>query len=258
MKFKEEIQKNLLLIEIGEFSSVSDNPLITEEQEKIFIQKRTPELNHLVDFKKSQKAKSAWRRHRYDYMTGIKKFHNSTKGKKFHRQLGTFLATHNFTDSILNQGLISEINKTDESLDKFCQNKLDFGYVSIADTAATLKALSSLKTHILIEAEFFKPLFEEYSFRCLLEDSTEVLKSLEDSLLCGYDKRIAIADLEFLFRITDNAHLPLVAEKLNLDISHINERYNASRQSLEAKGYNQDMDGFFILTYTKMLNNLSK
>lgn len=258
MKFKEDIQKNLLLLEIGEFSSISESPTITEEQEKIFIQKRTPELNHLIDFKKSQKAKSAWRRHRYDYMTGIKKFHNSTKGKKFHRQLGTFLSTHNFTDSILDQGLISDLNKADENLDSFCQNKIDWGYVNVADTAATLKALSSLKTHILIEAEFFKPIFEEYSFRCLLDDSTDVLRSLETVLLSGNEKKIPIEDIEFLFRITDNAHLPFVAEKMNLDISHVNEKYNAAMQSLEAKGYNQDMDGFFILTYKKMLNILSK
>lgn len=256
MKFREDFEKNLLLVEIGESGLIADNPTITEEQEKVFLKKRDPELNKLIDFRKSQKAKSAWRRNRYNYMNGINKFHDSTKGKKFHRQLGNFLAMHNFTDSILDGGVISTVNKSDESLDSFCRSRIDFGYINTADTAATLKAISSLRTHILIESEYFKPLFEEYSFRCLLEDAAETLKGLEESLLDGYEKKIAISDLEFIFRTTNNSHFPDVAEKLNMSETYFQTRWNAAKQSLTARDWSPDMDGFFVVTYSTMLKNL--
>lgn len=60
-----------------------------------FIKKRKSLLNDLkkdlFDFRKSQDAKAAWRKNRYKMMKGIKSWHKSIAGKRFHRKLGYFL-----------------------------------------------------------------------------------------------------------------------------------------------------------------------
>lgn len=58
-----------------------------------FIKKRKILIKGIKDRKKAEKSKSDWRSNRFKHMRGIKRFHKSTKGKRFHRDLGRFLAT---------------------------------------------------------------------------------------------------------------------------------------------------------------------
>lgn len=58
-----------------------------------FIKKRKELIKGLKDRKKSNITKKDWQKNRFKHMKGIKKFHKSTRGKRFHRNLGRFLAT---------------------------------------------------------------------------------------------------------------------------------------------------------------------
>lgn len=61
-----------------------------------FIQRQSSRQNLVKDFQKSQKTKQSWVKNRITNMFAIRKWHKSFAGKKFHRQLGRYLAIHNF------------------------------------------------------------------------------------------------------------------------------------------------------------------
>lgn len=58
-----------------------------------FVKHRKMIVPMLKDFRKSQQTKHNWRTNKNSMLKGIKKWHSDPEGKKFHRQLGRFLAT---------------------------------------------------------------------------------------------------------------------------------------------------------------------
>lgn len=105
------------------------------------------------DWRKSKDQKARWRRNRRTYMKGIKKFHKSTEGKKFHRQLGRYIATR-----MTNSENLNEISST---VDDF------------------LTAVSSIRTHLYIDLGYYKPILEEFEYSDLLEEIIPVLNEIE-------------------------------------------------------------------------------
>jgi hypothetical protein len=88
------------------------------------IQRRTHfQKNHAKNGQKSLAAKMAWRTHKGNMVAGIEKFHKSSAGKQFHRNLARFSR----------RGVAEQFNQDDIMM--------------------TAKGLSSCCTHILIEIQ---------------------------------------------------------------------------------------------------------
>jgi hypothetical protein len=193
MKFANDDDKRLFLLEIERFDllpEVDAKWTPSADLVELFIQRRKGLINNLKDFRKSQNAKQAWRTNRYKMMKGIKKFHKSTKGKQMHRSLGRFLATR-FTgdkEAISTKGIIAQ-GRESEAL-------------SLDQVLEVLKALSSLRTHIYIEAEYYMPISEYVEFLEFVEDVLEASFTMERNLL-RFDDNHTEQDIDIIIRAID-------------------------------------------------------
>lgn len=100
-----------------------------------FIKNRKKLIEPYKDFRKSKSAEKGWRSARYNHLKGIRDFAKSVEGKKFHRNLATFLVNRE-PGHLLNRYESSELVST----------------------------LSSFRTHILLELNYYKPLSEEVEY----------------------------------------------------------------------------------------------
>ena len=100
-----------------------------------FIKKRKKLIEPYKDFRKSKDAEKGWRTARYTHLKGIRQFAKSVEGKKFHKNLANFI-TNRETGHFLNRYESSEL----------------------------VSHLSSFRTHILLELNYYKPLSEEVDF----------------------------------------------------------------------------------------------
>ena len=96
------------------------------------IRKKLQIVKKSIDRKKSRDMKNNWRRNKHQLIKGIKKWHQSTQGKRFHRALGRFNALRE--------------NK----------NSLD----AVTDA---LFGLNSIETHLILELKFYEPDIEALS-----------------------------------------------------------------------------------------------
>lgn len=156
MKFKELKDAHLFLFEIGRTDLIEsvkstdwDPP---KELLQEYIKARRALVPQLKDFRKSQTSKENWRKNRFKMKRGIKAFHRSTEGKKFHRSLGRYLATR--------------ISKSGR-------------YGNYDEKYEALKGLSSLRTHIYIDNGYFKPLEEQIDFEFFMDEIIPVTLSEE-------------------------------------------------------------------------------
>jgi len=98
---------------------------------------------HRPDFRRKQSASRSWKLNRARYQKGIDRWHASTSGKRFHRQLGRFLALRAplYKEGLTNEGLSQ------------------LGY---SERIEDLVALHSLKTHLVIEKLYVVPDVSEH------------------------------------------------------------------------------------------------
>ena len=169
---------------------------------ELFIKKRKPLVSKVRNFRKSQRSKLAWQKKRFKYMAGINRFHRSIKGKKMHRAMGRFVATRIF--------------RGDES-------------VKLNDANEVLKAISSIRTHIYIEADYYMPLQEEVEFREFVEYAIPLLNSLEtqlfkDSSYCPLDE-----ELELLLRVTEELSIQKAIVEITKKIVHLNTEFERGK-----------------------------
>lgn len=132
----------------------------------------------LKDFRKSQDAKASWNRSRSTYMKGINRWHSSTAGKFFHRQLGRFLSQR------------APLYK--ESTDVYENNS--------EELTRDLICINSIKTHLLIESEYFVPDFDEHLSLNLmishaLEEIDRVFNLLVTKSQINEDQLVMLTDL---------------------------------------------------------------
>jgi hypothetical protein len=185
VKFKTQNDVQMFLVEVGRIDLVAKATVEYKPDLSIldqYIKKRKPLIGKLKDFRKSQDSKDSWRRNRYKHMKGIKKFHTSTAGKKFHRSLGRFLATRDFKSGEYKREA-SEV-------------------MVIQDVCEVLKALSSLKTHALIEFDYYHQLEDEIDLCVFIEELLPSVSRIESALVRS-DGVITADDLEFLTRLCD-------------------------------------------------------
>jgi hypothetical protein len=131
---------------------------------KNFIKRRQSILNRVSDthkdINKSFNAKINWKRNEKNLKKGINQFHDSTKGKSFHRKLNRYNS-----DRLGAYGRGSY----DEHL-----TKEEF-----------LTAILSLQTHLVIESQFIIPDFDTHLSSCLMiENAMEILEEITRKIRC--------------------------------------------------------------------------
>ena len=76
------------------FTEEEKQPDLTDPTDlREFILRRQPRVQRIKDRQKSRQQKQSFRQNRAKYMRGIRRFHRNSKGKRFHRDLATFVAT---------------------------------------------------------------------------------------------------------------------------------------------------------------------
>jgi hypothetical protein len=91
MIFKDSNDKQAFLDAVFEEEHVSGKHL--------FVKRQPLMVNSFIkSFRKSMKTKHAWDRHKFKFLVAIRKWHDSIKGRRFHRKLTRFLLTRPMLD----------------------------------------------------------------------------------------------------------------------------------------------------------------
>jgi hypothetical protein len=230
MKFHNQIDAQSFLIEIGKMSealSISNDWEPTDEELKSFISQRSPLVRKIKNHRQSSKQKANWRENRYKIMRGIKSFHKSVDGKRFHRKLGRLLATRITKDKNTNEDTIQEKYEA-------------------------LNALSSLKQHMLVELNYFHKLYEQVEMEeMVLDSSLHMLSELEKKVLSGDD--LDQDEIAFIADMVDkNTLLDEIAKSTGETFDNIKKWCDTVTTELTANGINQDGPEF----YTELFKTL--
>jgi hypothetical protein len=226
MKFKTVEDKYSFLVEIKRlelFEKVNDDYTPDDKLLELFFNKEQSLFKQLKDKKKSRSMESAWRHHRYKFMKGIGTFHKSTKGKRFHRELGRFIATHSFDKGFL-------FSKS-ESFHKV------YSY---------LKPVTSILTYFIIDLEYYHPLPESVDLHLTFTDTALLVDRMKEHFLLRKD--IDEDDYDFLIRLTEtNAQINAFAEKSGKSKETVEKMWNEIKKSLIDDGKKETDPRFFGL-----------
>lgn len=203
-----------------------------------FIKKRKKLIEPYKDFRKSKDAEKGWRTARYTHLKGIRQFAKSVEGKKFHKNLANFL-TNREPGHFLNRYESSEL----------------------------VSHLSSFRTHILLELNYYKPLSEEVDFFNAVEAMIKLVDGYSAEILesvYGYNEFEIKEDLyDNIVRILEPAgvihSLALKSGKSEAEV----EKMWGEAQGIVKDEYKkgEDDEGFWALvtgTLKKMLGITSE
>jgi hypothetical protein len=185
-----------------------------------FIHRRQGLISQLKDFRKKQASKHMWRANRWKTLVGIKRFHRSTQGKKFHRMLGRFLANRYTRD----------------------KEKRDSEYRENYDLSI---ALSSLQTHATLELGYFIPsILETVEYQEFVDYITEELGHIYTAITEGtlnFEEHE-----EFLLRLVETAELvKAFAEKTGKSVQEVESAWDKAKSIAKQQGKKEDEDGFY-------------
>lgn len=230
MKLREPSDKIYFLADIGRvdlLENLKDDEEIPEEMFEAFLKKRKPLITGLVDFRKAQTTKQQWRSSRWKFLRGIKKFHRSLAGKRLHRSLSRFLATRIFRPHL------GYLKDRYESLDPL---KFD-----------ALKALSSCRTHMYIENDYYSPLSEAVDYSFFMEYAIPLLNTIEWSIYQNPDSDLSEDEQELLLRLTDERELCKATADIFeiLTPDKVFETYKGVQQRMFADGSSAD-ETYFV------------
>lgn len=224
MKLQNQEERESFLIDAGRVDLLESDEDIPEEIFELFIKRRRPLVRSLVNFRRKQIQAHQWRKQRWKYLRGIRKWHRSVKAKRFHRAMGRYLATRIFRPKM------STLANRYESLDP------------LQDQA--LKAISSMRTHLYIDLGYYQSLEEEADLFCLLEYAIPILNDIEVKLFQDSETELTPDELELLLRLVDDNELcKSIAEVLTVDPEPVLEKYRAVCSNLSKKN---SRDGTFF------------
>jgi hypothetical protein len=227
MKFSNKLDLELFLTEVDRLDLIGTaNESFEPSQDllELFIKRRKPLVGAIKDFRRSQKTKEQWREHRWKFMRGMKRFHNSVKGKRFHRNMGRFLSTRYFHPRL--KSMVKDDQETMQG------SRMKEG-LNIYDLAEILKAINSAKTHLFIELERYFPLQEEIEYWEMLDEILPSLDRVEKKLWLG--EELGSADLETLMRITEKHEMSkCISESCKVECKKVEDLWN------EFESKNQD------------------
>lgn len=196
------------LVDVGEFSLLEGDEDIPQEIFELFIKRRRPLVRNLVNFRRKQIQKGQWRKQRWKYLRGIRKWHRSVKAKRFHRAMGRYLATRIFRPKM------STLANRYESLDPL--------------QGEALKSISSTRTHLYLELDYYQSIEEEADLFQLLEYAIPVLNEIEVKLFQNSDAELNNDEMELLLRLVDENELcKSFSDLLQIEPEHVTEHYRA-------------------------------
>lgn len=233
MKFLTDEDAKLFLAEIGQLKlieSANKDLVPTEEMLEIYVGRREGLVKKLKDHRRGQNAKAQWRESRHKMMRGIKAYHRSTEGKRFHRNLGNHLANRIFKHE---------------------------SFANIIEKSEYLKALSSAKTHFFIELQYYHTLSEQLELEELVFDySTQMFNSIENKII--NDQDLDENEETFLFDITEVASVvKSLAQKAGVSPQQVEDKWNSIKKGLISSGLKETEDKFYpilVSTLKKSLN----
>lgn len=228
IKFSSDIDAKMFYKEVESLSGIEHINKDYKPSEEIlerFLRKRKGLIGKIRNFRKSQNQKKSWRSNRKSFMKGIKKFHKSTQGKRFHRALGRYNATRE------NLQLKSENN--------------DLNLVEVLDI---LKGLSSLKTHILIEGSYFRTVEEESEFLDFFEEVIPFIDRLSKNIIEG-DLNITKEDQETLLTlIEDKEILNSLSENNDISLEEVTKIFEENKDLVDKE------DVFYFSKLYELIN----
>lgn len=222
MKFKSDSDKELLLNELATDKDLCG--LTLEDLESPSIQsaiavKRRGLLKKLKNFRKSQTQKQNWRKGKHKYLKGIRQFHKSVTGKRFHRSLARFVTSRGILKKPhkKSSGLGSDRLRESLQFQIYEYNKVTLNRY---DQSELLSLLTATKNHLILETKYFLPMSEEVDHLVMLEivlpELTEVCTKLEMAII-NYDEFILDEDEVSLIDsiLGSNYYENLCGDKLN-------------------------------------------
>lgn len=220
MKFYNELDEKLF-----------NQELKTSELDEVgFIKRRKELVKRLKDRKKSNMSKQVWRKNRFKIMKGIKKFHKSTKGKRFHRDLGRFLATR------------------------------DLSGLAYSECQELVVPIMSCLTHVYYELSWYMNIEDNVDYEVFSE---EVYDEVFDMLgkLRTYNANLE-DNLEFLYRLCETSNLiKAFADRYSKSKEDIEKLWNKIKQDLINSGKKEEDEGFYkalVGTLKKILQGSNK
>ena len=207
--------------------TLQENEEIPDDLFEVFLQRRKPLLKGLMNFRASVRTKQQWRSSRFKFLRGIKRFHRSLAGKRLHRSLSRFLATR------IMRPHMGFLQQRYESLEPL---RFD-----------ALKALSSAKTHMYIESEYYSPLSAAEEYSAFMEYTIPLLNSIEWNVYNDPDVDLSEDEEEVLLRLVDERELcKSFAEILEVvPVEKVIETFAATRNNMITKGSSMDETYFF-------------
>lgn len=220
MKFTSKFNANLFLSEIGRHDivgTVDENFHPDPDMMEAYFKKKRDHESMFPDFRKAQNAKRQWKNTRGSMLSGIHSYHKSTDGKRNHRSLSRFL--------------------TMKDMDQKGSNR-------ITERVEVLKALSSVRTRLFIEAGYFHPMQEQLVFERFLEHALEMLTSIETKIMdCT---TLSEDDMSFLFDITgSSALIKTLSEMAKSEEGVIEQMWSNKKSELMEGGLKEDHDSFY-------------
>lgn len=239
MKFNKDLDAQTFLLEIKEFTKLDEankSYIPTDEEMKSFLKVRTPLVKKLKNYRKSANSKSMWRENRGKMMKGIKAFHKSVDGKRFHRRLGRFLTTR-----------ITRTKSNNESDNHFQMLLTKQGY---------LKGLNAAKQHLLVELEYFHQLQEQVELEeFIIEYAFPYFKTIEDKMITEED--LSDDEMIFLFDLIEtNAIIKSFAEKTGQTFAQIEKVWNSISNALMKDGMKEDDEKFFPILVSQLKKSI--
>lgn len=240
MKFLKELDVNTFLAEVKSFSKIGEvdkNYQPNNEELGSFIKARSPLVKKLKSAKRSSAQKANWRANRTGMMKGIKAFHKSVDGKRFHRRLGRFLSTR------LLRLKDSSIIKSDRKLTQRSKNEDLYEALLIKQTY--LKGLNAAKQHLFVEMDYFHQLEEQVDLELFITDhAIPLFRSIELKIL--EDADIDEDEICFLFDIlSEKVVLMSLAEKINKEFAEIQKVWNSITIDLKKKNITSLSENFY-------------
>lgn len=222
MKFHNVLDAQKFLIEIGKLNEAMTVDSVyepTNEEISAFISIRSPLVSKIKDHRQASASKANWRQNRYKIMRGIKSFHSSVEGKRFHRKLGRFLATR-----------ITREKATNES---------------VFEMHEALVGLNSLRQHLIVELGYFHNLYEQIEVEELVVDyAVPMLSSIETKVLKG--EELDSDEWSFLMDMVSKNHLvSALSELTGESFENLNNMYDTIISDLEKNGIKKENPEYY-------------
>lgn len=213
IKFHNKSDETMFNKELTEVRKLEKDASLTEGD---FIKKRKAVVRRVKNFRKSQDQKGNWRANRWKIMKGIKTFHKSTAGKNFHRNLGRFISTR------------------------------DFSKLTYRESRELLKPIVSSLQHAYIEFDFYQSVTEAIEYELFTDEMfvevSKVLSKIHNEETDYED------EAEMLIRIVETAELvKSFASESGKTVAEVEKLWNKAKASAKKQGKTEDDDGFFKL-----------